>query len=321
MKNKLPRIFTIFLSLAILASCAPKPRGSQSPSNETAINDVVNDVTKPAAASPAPSAESPTQTTIIAEAQTANTPIPSPQATSTVSTIAREETPLPQTAVPGVSTAPTTVMPVTIPVAAPEEPAPAVDTITPPLWEKARPEGKQWTKFATEVIEKDGMSLLAGSRDIEQFCPRYGALSQNEKVGFWVYLVSAVVKFESGFSPVARMQETTMGIDPITKLPVQSEGLLQLSYQDVLAYPYCNEFDWSVDQHLAVKDPAKTILNPEKNLRCGIRILNQQLRKKSLIEFRPGNYWAVLMPRNRPDSPVEKIKALSRATPMCARQE
>jgi hypothetical protein len=69
------------------------------------------------------------------------------------------------------------------------------------------------------------------------------------------------------------MIETTMGTDPVTGKQVASEGLLQLSYQDVpnygsvLKYPLC-KIQWSKDKSLSVTDPKKTILDPYINLEC-----------------------------------------------------
>jgi hypothetical protein len=84
----------------------------------------------------------------------------------------------------------------------------------------------------------------------------------------------------------------------------------------VQAYPFCNEFDWSVDRYLSVSDPKKTIFDPYKNLKCGIRILNQIVGNKKLISFSSGHYWAVLKPTS---GSQPKIKALTNNLPFCQR--
>jgi hypothetical protein len=82
--------------------------------------------------------------------------------------------------------------------------------------------------------------------------------------------------------------------DTVTKRMVRSEGLLQLTYMD--ADRYGCDFDWEKDKQLPEKDPAKTILQPENNLTCGIKILDNQLvdRGKPLVSS--ASYWSTLQP-------------------------
>jgi hypothetical protein len=186
----------------------------------------------------------------------------------------------------------------------------------PVLWEQRAKSGRKWTVHAFSIIEKYGANLMLGSSDMKSFCPTYFSLSPNQKVNFWAYLISSMVKYESNFDPTMRYVESTMGTDPITGKQIVSEGLLQLSYQDVLAYPYCNEFDWEYDRRLPANDPKKTILNPYKNLTCGIRILNQQVKRYDLIAVDRGAYWAVLKPSSK-YTKLPQIKALTNAVPFC----
>jgi hypothetical protein len=184
----------------------------------------------------------------------------------------------------------------------------------PPLWEAERPQdGADWTEFTLAILQSNGSNLLAGSKDISSFCPTYQTLSLNRKLNFWAYLISAVTQYESGFKPTTRFREAGMGQDPITGQHVHSEGLLQLSYQDRNPYPFCNEFDWSVDRNLAPTDPKKTIFDPHKNLRCGIRILNQLVGDTGFISFK-GHYWSTLKPRN---SSMRAIQALTNKISFC----
>lgn len=182
-----------------------------------------------------------------------------------------------------------------------------------PLWDRVRPkEASLWTQHAFSVVDKFGVDLMNGTSDIRDFCPTYLTLTRNEKINFWVYLVSAIVKYESDFNPVSRFEETTLGTDSVTQRPVWSEGLLQLSYQDSTSYTFCNEFNWKVDQNLSAADPTKTILEPIKNLTCGIRILNEQVKKKDLIATR--GYWSTLFPTG---ANISSIRALARQQSYC----
>src|SRR5688500_8529696 len=98
------------------------------------------------------------------------------------------------------------------------DPAPTVPPETPPetsvplvraLWEKPNPvAGPTWTSYAFAVVRDYGGNLLAGSGDVTNFCPAYHSLNREQKISFWVYLVSAVTKYESGFSPVNRYKES-----------------------------------------------------------------------------------------------------------------
>jgi hypothetical protein len=162
-----------------------------------------------------------------------------------------------------------------------------------------------------------GDALFDGARDIESFCPSYARLGREERADAWALIISATAKFESDFQTTRRYREATMGVDPVTGQHVYSEGLLQLSYQDVEAHPQCDEFDWAQDRLLGPLDPRKTIFDPGKNLRCGVRILNRQILTSGLIAHATG-YWSTLRPSNR-YSKLPQIQAMVRETKLCRR--
>jgi hypothetical protein len=198
-----------------------------------------------------------------------------------------------------------------------QEPGEPTGPVVAALWEKSHPvDGPNWTSYAYEVVRDLGPKLVAGTGDVAQFCPNYAALSGQQKISFWVYLVSAVTKFESGYDPTNRYKESTMGTDPVTKQPVYSEGLLQLSYQDSLNYSFCNEFDWSKDKLLSATNPQKTILDPYKNLKCGIQIMNKIMGSHKLIAFGSGHYWSVLKTSSSRNH-VAEIKTLTNSILFC----
>lgn len=212
---------------------------------------------------------------------------------------------------PGTKTPGTT--PGTPPADVPESPVALVAA----LWEKPHPDdGPDWTSYAFEVVRDYGANLIAGTSDTKDFCPAYSTLNKDQKISFWVYLVSAMTKYESGFDPTNRYKESTMGTDPVTKQPVYSEGLLQLSYQDSRNYSFCNQFDWEKDKLLSPRDPRKTILDPYKNLNCGIRILNQIVGSHKAIAFGSGHYWAVLKSSSSHHR-IKEIQALTNQILFC----
>ncbi|MES2963768.1 MAG: murein L,D-transpeptidase catalytic domain family protein [Bdellovibrionota bacterium] len=264
-----------------------------------------------AAPTPSPTPK-PTATPVPPPKPTA-TPAPTPKPTATPA-----PTPVP-TPKPTATPAPTPV-PTPVPTATPTPNAtPAVAA----LWEASSysaGNGKLWSQHAYDLIAREGANMLKGTSDIAGFCPNYANLTTNKKISFWVYLVSAMTKYESGFNPVSRMkepQDVFTKPDPITGEPVYSEGLLQLSYQDKNSYPtLCTEFIWATDKLLSRTDPKKTILNPYKNLTCGIRILNRLVGNKNAISFSSGHYWSVLILNGR-YTKVTEIKALTNSISLC----
>jgi hypothetical protein len=59
---------------------------------------------------------------------------------------------------------------------------------------------------------------------------------------------------------------------------------------------YGCDFDWEKDKELPEHDPAKTILEPETNLRCGIKILDYQLNTQHKPVLSKSSYWVTLRP-------------------------
>jgi len=205
------------------------------------------------------------------------------------------------------------------PPAPPQTPPPPQNpqSYEPLLWDTARSEGSRWTRFTLDLIGNDlDQYLLPGTEDVTDFCPRYYSMSRDQKIHFWGLLISAMTKYESGFNPLSRMKETTLGTDSVTGLPVYSEGLLQLSYGDMNWAPYC-KFDWHADKKLSPTDPRKTILDPYRNLNCGLRIFSKQIVRTNLIAAPAGsNYWSVLIPKGK-YTKLSKIQALTQTQRSC----
>ncbi len=184
----------------------------------------------------------------------------------------------------------------------------------PLLWENAKAGTKPWSTFVFGLIQSEAQDLLT-AKDMTRFCRTYSSLSNLQKVNVAGQLIAAMTKYESSFNPLSRFHESTMGTDPITGQPVYSEGLLQLSYQDIQGYPFC-QFDWNQDQFLAPTDPQKTILNPFKNLYCGVRILANQVKRKGLVVIGSGAYWAVIK-ENNSNNKIDEIENLVGSLKMC----
>lgn len=188
-------------------------------------------------------------------------------------------------------------------------------------WERNHPERKAWSSFVFELISAEIFEVLDSAKDAKRICSKYEVLSRDQRILIWGELISAMAYFESGWSPTSRMTETTMGTDPVTGKQVASEGLLQLSYQDVpnygsvLKYPLC-KIEWGKDKSLSVTDPKKTIFDPYINLECGLRILANQVQKKKLVVLSSGAYWAVLKDGGK-YSKVDSIISMVAKTGLC----
>ncbi|HTY83789.1 MAG TPA: hypothetical protein VMB19_06205, partial [Silvibacterium sp.] len=65
-------------------------------------------------------------------------------------------------------------------------------------------------------------------------------------------------------------------------------------YMDADRYG-CN-FDWDTDKTLPLKDPARTILQPQNNLECGVKILDNQLFVLHKPLLSSTSYWSTLQP-------------------------
>jgi hypothetical protein len=190
--------------------------------------------------------------------------------------------------------------------------------LQPLLWEKSKGDSVMWSTYARQIIgDHASQSLLPGADDIEEFCPKYNAIENREmRINFWAYLISAMVEVESGFDPGNRMSEPSLGVDKVTKKQVVSEGLLQLSYQDTKWYPAC-DFDWEADSKLDADDLRKSILDPFKNLKCGISILANQVKNRRRISLDDG-YWSVLRTDGRKYSKVNQIKRRTKQLSFCS---
>ena len=182
-------------------------------------------------------------------------------------------------------------------------PAPALKPApsTPIAEEKAvlgdddtwRPE---WDATIEKALPEELLSPSMGHK-VGQFCPRFGSMSEADRRAFWAYFFQALAGAEAGLNATADVRHTepqVAVVDTVSHRMVRASGLLQLTYEDSRRYG-C-DFDWNADKHLPPHDPRKTILHPEKNLLCGVSILENQLvdQKKPLLSY--SSYWSTLRP-------------------------
>jgi hypothetical protein len=181
-------------------------------------------------------------------------------------------------------------------------PAPAIKPApaTPIAEKKEELGGKTWDPQWDVVIEQalsPEMLSSTAARAVRSFCPNFANEAEADKRAFWAYLFQAMAGAEAGLDPSADVHHTQAVMnktDTVTKRPIRQQGLLQLSYQD--AEQYGCDIDWAKDRHLSKHDPETSILQPEKNLTCGVKIMENQIitQKKPLIVR--SSYWSTLQP-------------------------
>jgi hypothetical protein len=187
--------------------------------------------------------------------------------------------------------------------AAPQQPQQAEVKIAPPtpIAEKKDELGvpswaPAWDKTIEQSLPPEMLSKRA-ARAVKPFCPRFQTMAEVDRRAFWAYLFQALAGAEAGLVPTTDVRHTEPEVavkDTVTKRMVRSEGLLQLTYMD--ADRYGCDFDWEKDKALPEKDPQRTILQPDNNLKCGILIMKNQLIDRHKPLATPVSYWSTLRP-------------------------
>lgn len=150
---------------------------------------------------------------------------------------------------------------------------------------------------------------------LSNFCPDFAKI--RDKPEFYAVLLWAIAGSESDWQRTQITLETNLEgipnpIDPVTGQQVRSEGLLQLSYQDMDSYgaPDACSFDWAADRTKALTeyaasmplgDGTRSIHDAYKNLECALFIVNVHLTDRyPSVKFEDAlqRYWVVMNPRN-----------------------
>jgi hypothetical protein len=166
---------------------------------------------------------------------------------------------------------------------------------TPIDAEKAKLGGKTWNPEWDAFIEKEIPRQMLGPQvphDVKRFCPNFYAMSETDKRTFWSYFFQALAAAEAGFNPKVIAHHANL--EPPERAPSSrsTEGLLQLTYADHRRYG-C-DFDWQADRKLPPRE--RSILQPRKNLLCGISILENQIIEKRKPLLTRSSYWSTLRP-------------------------
>ncbi|MCY1019110.1 hypothetical protein [Pyxidicoccus sp. MSG2] len=175
------------------------------------------------------------------------------------------------------------------------------------------------------------------------FCPRWAELAPDARLQFYADLLFAISGPESGWDRRVMFNETGIidratrrqAMDPVTRRPILSEGLLQLSYADMDGYPPAEglgcRFDWEADRAAFALDlaagagartfhsghPERSLLNPYAQLTCGVHVLHTLVRRFPQDDFRAaaGRYWSTMRPKKK--SHVQVVAALQARESAC----
>jgi hypothetical protein len=175
-------------------------------------------------------------------------------------------------------------------VAPPTPIAEKKDELGVPSWDPA------WDKTIEQSLPPELLSKRA-VRAVKPFCPEFKTMAELDRRAFWAYMFQALAGAEAGLVPTTDVRHTEPEVavqDTVTKRLVRSEGLLQLTYMD--ADRYGCDFDWEKDKALPEKDPQRTILQPDNNLKCGILIMKNQIIDKHKPLATSSSYWSTLRP-------------------------
>ncbi len=133
------------------------------------------------------------------------------------------------------------------------------DHLQPAMRWDHRPEAASWTSRAmTAVAARDSELAATVPGDIENFCPGYATAAVGQRRAFWVGLISATAKYESGYNPKA----SGGGGRYI--------GLMQISPRTAQHY------DCEANSSAALKDGAA-------NLECAIRIIAPNVGSDGMV--------------------------------------
>jgi hypothetical protein len=182
-------------------------------------------------------------------------------------------------------------------VATPMKEAPAT-----PLAEKKNELGSDnawtpaWDAFIETRLPPELLSARA-AKAVASYCPAFASEGEADKRAFWAYTLQAIAAAEAGLKPTADVHHTQAAvarIDTVTHRPIRQQGLMQLTYEDATRYN-C-DFNWQADSSLNETDPNRTILQPERNLACGINILKNQIIDQGKPLLSRTSYWSTLQP-------------------------
>jgi hypothetical protein len=199
--------------------------------------------------------------------------------------------------------------PITPPATIPTDPTTPSDPsqVVRARWETKNRDGAAWSQYVYDQLPVLGANILARDpADITNFCANYSNLNISDKKNFWVYMLSAMSERESAQNPATTYTES---FKDVNGKYVVSTGLLQISIESANGYG-CGFTSQS------------QLTDPERNLACGIRILNRWIGGDGVVSGKSGSgwrggarYWSTL----RTGTSLSAIQGWTQAQRMCAK--
>lgn len=196
--------------------------------------------------------------------------------------------------------------------------------------EKLREANPPSTPDTPPVVEqpkefKDGWyydSLVESKLTPQMLAASPGRLCKDKNIDrkvFWKAYMKAVSWAETKWVYTSTYVEKGFkNLDPVTGKQPVSEGLFQLSYQDVKWYakqPTCQLFDYKADEKLPLKN--HSIINPFINVGCAMEIADKLMTSYAGNElyYIIGRYWSVSRPER--DGWARMTTQLYKDLPQC----
>lgn len=129
-------------------------------------------------------------------------------------------------------------------------------------------------KDAIRKLGPNSAMLKNPPKDLSNVCPNFASLSDDEKSNVWVAIFDSMSMAESGHDPNVHYAES---------FGVVSRGLLQISWASARGHGgHCSGAN-STNLH-----------DPSFNLKCGVKIMEDQIQKRGALFPTPSYYWSVL---------------------------
>ncbi len=140
-----------------------------------------------------------------------------------------------------------------------------------------------WGASIADSIRKLGPNSLMMTRppaDLLKQCAGFGTLSETDRHKVWIAFFDSLSMAESGHNPNVRFVES---------FGVTSRGMLQISWASARGHGGTCAGATSINLH-----------DPNFNLGCGVKIMENQLRKRGTLFTDSFYYWSVLSPAKNP---------------------
>ena len=133
-----------------------------------------------------------------------------------------------------------------------------------------------WTSYVAQSLTTHGRELLhSRPQDAELFCPNYGRLSDDQRMAFWVRLISAVMEQESTYRPTRVYHSVRV------QFGLFSTGLMMLSL------PSAQQSRFGCSMIKGQDD----LFDWRKNIDCSLRVMSYYFREDNVIASHSGSRW------------------------------